>query len=242
METARDQLETFVEARDITPNGRLRTKSSHHPAFVFYYPRDGKDRGRIFYNEEAWRILSLKVPPLKKGGGSPSNISSLCSKWKGLLDKTINQQSGSAQKGAAAPKFIETIQSYRRQYLVKGIILLEAPLDTRKKERSYLFVMERTEHESVNLLKAARQLNLNRREQEIVRLLVKGLGNKEIAFALGLSLNTVKGYMKLLMGRLRVRNRVGIISILLTQSPDSIDSVQPLPQLPQFTLPPLTSP
>ncbi len=238
MEVTPDRSETFVGANGITPN-RFLTKSTHRPAFVSYYPQDGKTRGRTFYNEEAWRILSLKIPPLKKNGGSLPDICGLCSKWKGLLDKAINQRNGSREKEDVGPDFIETIQSYRRQYVVRGIVLSDAPSEMQKKERSYLFVMERMDRDSTCLSQVARRLNLNRREQEIVRLLIGGLGNKEIAFALGLSLNTVKGYMKLLMGRLGVRNRVGIISFLLTQNSDSGNPIHLLPQSPQITPQPL---
>ena len=55
------------------------------------------------------------------------------------------------------------------------------------------------------------------REQEIVRLLLTGGGNKEIAHRLRLSENTIKGYMKLLMRKLGVNNRAGIIAALLME-------------------------
>ncbi|MEP9412359.1 MAG: helix-turn-helix transcriptional regulator [Candidatus Brocadia sp.] len=61
-----------------------------------------------------------------------------------------------------------------------------------------------------------RAWNLNRREREIVELLLHGHCNKEIAKTLGLSLNTIKVYLKLLMGKLGVGTRSGIISILLS--------------------------
>jgi DNA-binding NarL/FixJ family response regulator len=95
------------------------------------------------------------------------------------------------------------------------------------------------EQDSMHLSWAARQLNLNRREQEIVRLLVRGLGNKEIAFALGLSLNTIKGYMKLLMGKLNVRSRTEIVSLLLTVGPDLTNSFHQFPPSPQIVSPSL---
>ena len=236
MKTGLEQPEMTSGVSDITPNSH-RSKSSHHPAFLFYYPQNGIHRGRVFYNEEAFHILSMKVPPLRKNGGSSLDICSLCSKWKGLLDKAINQRAGSDEKESVAPNSIETIQSYRRQYVVKGVVLLEGFSNAPKKGRSYLFVLERMDQDSLNLSRAARQLNLNRREQEIVRLLVGGLGNKEIAFALGLSLNTIKGYMKLLMGKLKVRSRTEIISILLTGAPDV---TKPFHQFPPS--PPMTSP
>ncbi len=238
MKTGFGQPEMALGFSDMVPSGH-RTKSSHHPAFIFYYPQNGKPRGRIFYNEEAWRILSMKVPPVRKNGGSTPDICNLCAKWKELLDKATSERGGVDGKDAVPSNIIETIQSYRRQYAVKGIVLLDDVSDTHKKERSYLFVLERMDQDSMHLSRAVRQLNLNRREQEIVRLLIRGLGNKEIAHTLGLSLNTVKGYMKFLMGKLSARSRVEIVSILLTENSDSKNSFQPFPPTPQTTSPSL---
>src|SRR5512139_1406965 len=140
MKTGFEQPEMTLGISNMVPNGH-RAKSSHHPAFIFYYPQDGKPRGRVFYNEEAWRILSMKVPPLRKNGGSSLDLCSLCSKWKGLLDKAIKQRNGSGEIETANPNSIETIQSYRRQYAVKGVVLLEGFSNAPTKERSYLFVL-----------------------------------------------------------------------------------------------------
>ena len=210
---------TLVEMKDTTQESPQR-KSPHHPAFIFYYPQAKKNGGQIFYNEEAWRILSLKGSLPAKNRVSPSDLGSLCSKWKVLLDRSI-RGNGSGQTADPGPVFIETIQSYRRRYTVKGVILSGGEPDEAKQERPYLFLMDRVDQEGLHLSQVLRQLNLNRREQEIARLLVRGLGNKEIAYALGLSLNTIKGYMKLLMGKLAVRSRVEIVSTLLTKRLDS---------------------
>ena len=61
------------------------------------------------------------------------------------------------------------------------------------------------------------QWQLNNREQELVPLLLEELTNKEIAYRLNLSINTVKLYMKILMRKLGVSSRAGIISSLLTK-------------------------
>ena len=48
-------------------------------------------------------------------------------------------------------------------------------------------------------------------------MLLAGAANKEIADRLRLSENTIKGYMKLLMRKLGVNNRAGIIAALLVE-------------------------
>jgi DNA-binding NarL/FixJ family response regulator len=49
---------------------------------------------------------------------------------------------------------------------------------------------------------------LNKRDMEVLRLIAQGLTNREISASLFLSENTVKGYVKEVMAKLRVHNRV----------------------------------
>ena len=59
--------------------------------------------------------------------------------------------------------------------------------------------------------KAAEAVILSIREQQIVRLLMNGKTNKEIAIAINISEKTVKHYMTVLMQKLQVRNRVEVV-------------------------------
>lgn len=59
--------------------------------------------------------------------------------------------------------------------------------------------------------KAAEAVKLSIREQQIVRLLLKGKTNKEIAVAINISDKTVKHYMTILMQKLQVRNRLEVV-------------------------------
>jgi DNA-binding NarL/FixJ family response regulator len=54
-------------------------------------------------------------------------------------------------------------------------------------------------------------VKLSIREQQIVRLLLHGKTNKEIALTIRISEKTVKHYMKLLMQKLHVRNRLEVV-------------------------------
>lgn len=56
--------------------------------------------------------------------------------------------------------------------------------------------------------KAAEAVNLSMREEQIVRLLLKGKTNKEIALTIRISEKTVKHYMTIIMQKLHVRNRL----------------------------------
>lgn len=59
--------------------------------------------------------------------------------------------------------------------------------------------------------RAAEAVKLSIREQQIVRLLLHGKTNKEIALTIRISEKTVKHYMTLLMQKLHVRNRLEVV-------------------------------
>ncbi|MEK6655085.1 MAG: helix-turn-helix transcriptional regulator [Thermodesulfobacteriota bacterium] len=112
-------------------------------------------------------------------------------------------------------RHIAVLESEKRKYVVKATALSGS--SGSQGEKQYLFVMERASAESANLSMIFRKYKLSVREQEIVRLLLVGGSNKEIADRLRLSENTIKGYMKLLMRKLGVNNRAGIIAALLVE-------------------------
>ncbi|MET0942666.1 MAG: response regulator transcription factor [Mesorhizobium sp.] len=58
---------------------------------------------------------------------------------------------------------------------------------------------------------AAQAIRLSVREDQIVRLLLKGRTNKEIAAVLSISEKTVKHYMTILMQKLHARNRLEVV-------------------------------
>ncbi|MFQ5598731.1 MAG: response regulator transcription factor [Nitrospiria bacterium] len=78
-------------------------------------------------------------------------------------------------------------------------------------------MFERLVPDEFNLSVSFRKWRLNEREQELVHLLMAGQTNMEIAKHLDISINTVKGYLKLLMRRLGVNSRTRIISRILTE-------------------------
>jgi two-component system, NarL family, nitrate/nitrite response regulator NarL len=56
-----------------------------------------------------------------------------------------------------------------------------------------------------------RELNFSKREEDVLRELMNGRTNKEIAIALSISDKTVKHYMTVLIQKLEVRNRVEVV-------------------------------
>lgn len=183
-------------------------------AFILYRPGTKKTKERVFYNNEAWRILFQLAPLSGKDMASFPDLPSLCSRWKDLLDRKLDELKGSSE-GSGGVNFIDILRSGKRRYTVRGAIL-SAPYASQKKEKQvYMFIFERVSPDKLNLPMIFRQWNLNNREQDIVRLLFEGQSNKEIAHTLNLSLNTVKSYMKLLFRKVGISGRAGLIGRFL---------------------------
>ena len=198
----------------MNPGSANKLTAPPHYAFIFYRPATPTSREQVFYNEEAWSILSRSAASQNvKTDNIPTYISSLCLKWKEILERSPGEIPFSGGPNDKGTWHIAMLESHRRKYVVKGIALSGNP--ALKEGEKYLFIIDRVSPESANLSMVFRQYKLSNREQEIVRLLLLGNSNKEIAWDLGLSENTVKGYMKLLMGKLGVNNRAEIIAALL---------------------------
>jgi DNA-binding CsgD family transcriptional regulator len=186
-------------------------KESQPSAFVLFRQSKGS-KVELSYNEKAWRILTFSLSPSEDDPDPLSIVYAYCSKWA----KTLNRGTSAHKSGESlspATGFIDIIESGRRRYGVRGVVLAGHPA----KQRQYLFILERTSLESAPLEILFRHYHLNNREKEIVRLLLAGNSNKEIADSLGLTLNTVKGYMKLLTRKLGVSGRSGIVAVFVAK-------------------------
>jgi DNA-binding NarL/FixJ family response regulator len=75
-------------------------------------------------------------------------------------------------------------------------------------------LLERNPTADVALEEICRQFDLTPREREIVELLVQGLTTKEIANRLAISPNTVKAFVRLVMVKMSVSTRSGIVGRL----------------------------
>jgi DNA-binding CsgD family transcriptional regulator len=187
-------------------------------AFLLYRPRSHRRGDQVSYNPETHQILALKdLPPSK--GMDPPQLMPLCLRWQQLLDRQLPQQIASTM----ASCFLEVYQSWRRRYVVRGCILSDdhaSPTRLSADESClYLFILERASSAKSRLDALCRNWQLSHRERDIVRLLVEDKSNKEIATALHLSVYTVKAYLKLLMRKLGVASRAGVIALLLSGTP-----------------------
>lgn len=59
---------------------------------------------------------------------------------------------------------------------------------------------------------------LTKRQQEVFALIVKGLCNREIAFLLGISENTVEQHIRSIYKKLGIRNRVEAVRLYMAHN------------------------
>ncbi len=76
----------------------------------------------------------------------------------------------------------------------------------------WALLLERGPEAAADILKICHQYHLSQREGEAVRLLVRGLANKEIATRMKISPNTVKVFLRLAMMKMDVSSRSEIMS------------------------------
>ena len=190
-------------------------------AFIIYKPGAAPGDVSVFYNQEAWQILSFPGDKTKKGDPKPPDVAALCVKWKRITEKRAKEG-----VGAGSSDYLDIIPSGQRKYVVRCLILGGQEGLAQPGSHYYMFILDRMSADSVNLPMIFRQWNLSPREQDLVRMLIADKSNKEIAYLLNLSLNTVKGYMKLLMRKLGVMSRAGIVACLLTKQVSSSEEKQ----------------
>jgi DNA-binding CsgD family transcriptional regulator len=103
--------------------------------------------------------------------------------------------------------------SGRRRYLCRIFDLATGSTDTRTPAVAVL--IERTPQVSFQVSLIAERFQLTRREEETVSLLLGGLTSKEIAQRMQISPNTVKAFLRLVMIKMGVSSRPGIMGKIL---------------------------
>jgi DNA-binding CsgD family transcriptional regulator len=189
-------------------------------AYISYRPQGDVCPAELFYNAEAWSIVANSVRRTTDTTPATTDLYALSARWKTLHDGARTTKAEQDRGSPAEARFLEVFQSQRRRYAVRGLVLSKHTPESQRQGHPdhYLFVLERIVPDRMDLVSRFRQYHLSPREQEVVRLLLADLSNKEIAQALGLSLNTVKGYLKLLTRKLGVNSRTGILAKMLSES------------------------
>jgi DNA-binding CsgD family transcriptional regulator len=153
----------------------------------------------MFVNDEAIRILTY--PSHQVDTPCPDEI----------LERMIRSLDLKAQD--TLEKYsIKRFTSGRRHYRCR--LLLVAPYGRNPQPGMMALLIER-DPVSADLLAIAEKFNLTQREYEAVQHLALGLTGKEIAARMGISPNTVKAFLRLVMIKTGVTTRSGIIGKFL---------------------------
>jgi len=103
-------------------------------------------------------------------------------------------------------EFVKEFRSGKRRYNCR-IFHLDSP----DKGTLLVLLLERYSSRTATLSQLSEEFDLTVREQETVQLLLQGLTSKEIAARMDISPNTVKAFLRLVMVKMGVSTRSGIV-------------------------------
>ncbi len=148
----------------------------------------------LYANAEAMRILAYPHDPAAANS----------------FDKLVEEKLGFVvEELAGEANFLTELLSGRRRYLCRGY-----RLESRSGHSGPIPValqFERACRPVLDVRAAAERYRLSPRERQTLALAVQGLSNKEIAAHMGVSPNTVKTFLRLIMGKMGASSRVGLI-------------------------------
>jgi len=149
-------------------------------------------------NVEAIHILTFPAPP----GKIPH-----LDLW---LAKRIRRDLG--DRGPSAPhRLAGQFQSARRTYHCHSFPLHLNGNSQVPNYPAFVLLLERATSGATQLAETCVRFNLTPREQETVKFLFEGLTSKEIANRMEISANTVKAFLRLVMVKMGVSTRSGIV-------------------------------
>ena len=162
--------------------------------------------GVVAYNGEALQILTY--PEL------PEKIRQL-DNW---LSNKIRVDLVGRQ---TPPKFVEGFRSAKRTYLCRSF-----PLELKGHQSNgtgssgglLIVMLERRSNDASKISEISQRFGLTVREQETVQYLLQGLTSKEIAQRMKISPNTVKAFLRLVIVKMNVSTRSGIIGRIVGPS------------------------
>ena len=160
-------------------------------------------RRLMYANAEAARIL---LYPARPPEGS-------------LLESLIGAGIGTMlpQRNAASQADFHTVfLSGRRRYLCRAFYFGARSMGSAQVNTA--LVLERIVQGRLDTSEIAQQFGLTPREQETTELLMLGLSSKEIASRMSISPNTVKAFLRLIMFKMGVTSRSGVMGKILAHA------------------------
>jgi len=162
----------------------------------------------LYANSEAVRILTHPAAST----GLPTLHPDVAKRVRGQLENS--------QPSATQPALTE-LTSGRRRYLCRAFALgpeSRNPFTSASFQPHIAVFLERSQRAFVELAQVSRQYRLTPREREAMALLLHGLTSKQIAERMHVSPNTVKAFLRLIMLRMSVSTRSGIVGKILANA------------------------
>jgi DNA-binding CsgD family transcriptional regulator len=154
----------------------------------------------IYFNNAAVATLHY---PNDLDPDAADNAAALQARLRSILDV------GRIREGTLSTFFA----SGRRRYTCRSFLLESC--DDRTRSAVVAIVLERQRHDPVELTELGRRFHLSQRESETVQHLIHGLTTKEVAQRMGVSPNTIKQFIRLIMIKMGVTTRSGIVGKLM---------------------------
>jgi DNA-binding CsgD family transcriptional regulator len=165
-----------------------------------------------FMNRRGWQLIQEinQAQSVERGALFPRSIMEIYSEIQRLSAKENGNdwEQVEIRRLAGKPK---------RHILLRGFAF---PAQQHEDTPLVVILMERVRYREMNLDGAA-GLGLTEREHQVVRNLVKGWTNKEIASELGITEQTVKAHIRQVMTKMGTTTRTGILSKLLSAKIES---------------------
>jgi DNA-binding CsgD family transcriptional regulator len=127
-----------------------------------------------------------------------------------LVIKRIRSRLGD-RKSLTQAGFVGEFVSARRTYLCRSFPLNLAFNGHESRDPTTVLILERKRNGASTVEEISKRFGLTRREHETVQLLFQGLTSKEIAERMSISANTVKAFIRLVMIKMNVSTRSGIV-------------------------------
>lgn len=105
--------------------------------------------------------------------------------------------------------FVREFRSGNRTYVCRSFAMSSAAKAA--SPASLVLLLERRPSNAVPISEVSNEFGLTPREQDTIQLLLRGLTTKEIAQEMKISPNTVKAFLRLVMVKMGVSTRSGII-------------------------------
>jgi DNA-binding CsgD family transcriptional regulator len=154
----------------------------------------------IYVNAQAVRILSYPLNPQE----AKSLDQVLATKMKYLT--------ATAGFSSWFP-FQREFVSGRRRYISRSFVVSSYANGSPNPHVALL--LERASSQSVDISRICQEYRLTEREREVVEFLIRGLKGQEIAQRMRISPNTVKAFLRLVMIKMGVSTRSGIMGKLI---------------------------